>query len=162
MAMGSRSGGESAESVPIPSVRTIGRSVLSTLVSAPGRSTAALLVAVPYLWLGYYIVGTAAGRHGDIIVGGDWLTLLFTTYALFSSLALAHRILRIGLTELTVESLLDSLTLTWLTAFYFVWMIAREPVSTTTARSPVVEFVVSMSVRVIAFRSPTRSASRSL
>jgi hypothetical protein len=85
--------------------------------------------------LGYYIVGTASGRLGDVIIGGDWLTLLFITYALFSSLALAHRILRIGLTELTVEYLLDSVALTWLTAFYFVWMVAREPVDPTTTVS---------------------------
>lgn len=107
--------------------------MLSALVSAPGRSTATILVAVPYLWLGYYVVGTASGRLDDVIVGGDWLTLMFTTYALFSSLALAHRILRIGLTELTVEYLVDTVVLTWLTAFYFVWMFAREPVSTTTS-----------------------------
>lgn len=127
----------------LPSVRRICRSILVALVSAPGRSTATLLVAGPYLWLGYYIVGTAAGRHGDVIVGGDWLTLMFTSYALFSSLALAHRILRIGLTELTTEYLLDSLALTWLTAFYFVWMLAREPVSTTTAVSELYEPVIS-------------------
>jgi len=127
----------------LPSVRRICRSILVALVSAPGRSTATLLVAGPYLWLGYYIVGTVAGRHSDVIVGGDWLTLMFTSYALFSSLALAHRILRIGLTELTTEYLLDSLALTWLTAFYFVWMLAREPVSTTTAVSELYEPVLA-------------------
>ena len=94
-----------------------------------------MLVAGPYLWLGYYVVGTAGGRLGDVIVGGDWLTLVFTTYALLSALALAHRILRIGLTSLTVEYLLDVVVLTWLTAFYFVWMLAREPVATSTTVS---------------------------
>lgn len=117
--------------------------MLSALVSTPGRSTATLLVAGPYLWLGYYIVGTASGRLGDVIIGGDWLTLMFTTYALFSSLALAHRILRVGLTELTVEYLLDVIALVWLTAFYFVWMLAREPVDDGTAVSdlyaPIIE-----------------------
>ena len=127
----------------VPSVRRIFRSVLVALVSAPGRSTATLLIAGPYLWLGYYIVGTAAGRHSDVIIGGDWLTLIFTSYALVTSLALAHRILRIGLTELTTEYLLDSLALTWLTAFYFVWMLAREPVSTTTTVSELYEPVLA-------------------
>lgn len=126
---------EGTSSIRPPSVRRIGRSILAALVSALGRTTATLLVAVPYLWLGYYIVGTVAGRHADVIVGGDWLTLMFTSYALFSSLALAHRILRIGVTELTTESLLDALALTWLTSFYFVWMLARDPVSPTTAVS---------------------------
>ncbi|MCQ4332763.1 hypothetical protein KM295_04495 [Natronomonas sp. F2-12] len=116
----------------LPSARRVGRGLLSALVSAPGRSTATLLVAVPYVWLGYYMVGVALGRHGDVIVSGDWLTVLFTTYALLSALALAHRILEVGLGGLTVESLLDVVVLVWLTAFYFVWMLAREPVSSTT------------------------------
>jgi hypothetical protein len=135
MATGSAAGGESADAGTRPSVRAVGRAVLSALVSAPGRSTATLLVAGPYLWLGYYVVGTATGRLGDVIVGGDWLTLMFTSYALFSSLALAHRVLRIGLTELTVEYLLDVVVLCWLTVFYFVWMLAREPVAETTTVS---------------------------
>jgi hypothetical protein len=116
----------------LPSAREIGRALLLTLVSAPGRSTATLLVSVPYVWLGYYIVGTVLGRHGDVIVSGDWLTLLFTSYAFLSAIALAHRILHVGLAGLTVESLLDVVVLVWLTAFYFVWMLAREPVSTET------------------------------
>lgn len=115
-----------------PSVRQLGRAVLSSLVATPGRSTAALLVAVPYVWLGYYVVGTVAGRHGDVIVGGDWLTLVFTSYAFLSAIALAHRILQVGLDGLTVESLLDVIVLVWLTVFYFVWMVAREPVSSET------------------------------
>ncbi len=116
----------------VPSIRRIGRTLLSALVSAPGRTTATLLIAVPYVWLGYYVVGTALGRHGDVIVSGDWLTLMFTSYAFLSSIALAHRILQIGLNGLDVESLLDVVVLVWLTVFYFVWMLAREPVSTTT------------------------------
>jgi hypothetical protein len=116
----------------LPSAREIGRAILTTLVSAPGRSTATLLVAVPYVWLGYYIVGAVLGRHGDVIVGGDWLTLLFTSYAFLSAIALAHRILHVGVAGLTVESLVDVVVLVWLTAFYFVWMLLREPVSTTT------------------------------
>lgn len=102
------------------------------LVSTPGQSTATLLIAVPYVWLGYYVVGTVLGRHGDVIVGGDWLTLVFTSYAFLSSIALAHRTLQIGLDGLTVESLIDVIVLVWLTVFYFVWMLHREPVSTTT------------------------------
>ena len=132
MATGSTTDGESTGTGRLPSVRSIGRALLSALVSTPGRSTATVLVAGPYLWLGYYVVGTASGRLGDVIVGGDWLTLMFTAYALFSSLALAHRVLRIGLSGLTVEYLLDVVVLSWLTVFYFVWMLAREPVSTTT------------------------------
>ena len=116
----------------LPSVRRMGRALLSALVSAPGRATATLLIAVPYVWLGYYVVGTALARHGDVIVSGDWLTLVFTSYAFLSSIALAHRVLRIGLDGLDVESLLDVVVLVWLTVFYFVWMLAREPVSTTT------------------------------
>ena len=135
MATGSAADGEPTGGGRIPPVRSLGRALLSALVSAPGRSTATLLVAGPYLWLGYYIVGTASGRLSDVIIGGDWLTLMFTSYALFSSLALAHRILRVGLTELTVEYLLDVIALVWLTAFYFVWMLAREPVDTATAVS---------------------------
>jgi hypothetical protein len=132
MATGSATDGDPAESGRIPSVRSVGRAVLSALVSAPGRSAATLLVAGPYLWLGYYVVGTATGRLGDVIVSGDWLTLVFTTYALFSALALAHRVLRVGLTELTVEYLLDVVVLCWLTVFYFVWMLARESVDAST------------------------------
>jgi len=116
-------------------IRRIGRTLLSALVSAPGRITATLLIAVPYVWLGYYVVGTALGRRGDVIVSGDWLTLVFTSYAFLSSIALAHRILRIGLDGLDVESLLDVVVLVWLTVFYFVWMLVREPVSTTTTVS---------------------------
>ncbi|TKR28305.1 hypothetical protein [Natronomonas salsuginis] len=133
MATGSATDETSERFGRVPSVRAGGRALLSALVSAPGRSTATMLVAVPYLWLGYYVVGTVSGRLGDVIVGGDWLTLMFTAYALFSSLALAHRILQIGLTGLTVEYLLDTVVLTWLTAFYFVWMLAREPVATSTS-----------------------------
>lgn len=132
MATGPATDGEPTGIGGLPPVRSVGRALLSALVSTPGRATAALLVTGPYLWLGYYIVGTATGRLADPIVGGDWLTLLFISYALVSPLALAHRILRVGLTELTVEYLLDAIVLTWLTAFYFVWMIAREPVSPST------------------------------
>lgn len=132
MATESATDGEPTAFGGTPSVRGVGRALLSAFVSTPGRTTATMLVAGPYLWLGYYVVGTASGRIGDVIVGGDWLTLMFTTYALLSSLALAHRILRIGLTELTVEYLLDVVALTWLTAFYFVWMLARDPVSSET------------------------------
>ncbi len=132
MATGPATDDESAEIGRLPPVRSVGRALLSALVSTPGRSTATVLVVGPYLWLGYYVVGTASGRLGDIVVGGDWLTLMFTAYALFSALALAHRVLRIGLSELTVEYLLDVVVLSWLTVFYFVWMLAREPVSPTT------------------------------
>jgi hypothetical protein len=132
MATGSAAGEEPSGSRRLPSPRRAGRRLLSALVSAPGRSTATLLVAIPYVWLGYYVVGVVLGRHGDLIVSGDWLTLLFTSYAFLSSLALAHRILGVGLEGLTVESLLDVVVLVWLTAFYFVWMLAREPVSTAT------------------------------
>lgn len=135
MATGPATDGDRANAGGRPSVRSIGRGLLSALVSRPGRSAATVLVTGPYLWLGYYVVGTASGRLGDVIIGGDWLTLVFTTYALWSALALAHRILRVGLTSLTVEYLLDVITLTWLTAFYFVWMLAREPVSTSTTVS---------------------------
>jgi len=132
MATGPATDGEPTGPDRLPSVRSIGRALLSALVSTPGRSTAAVLVAGPYLWLGYYVVGTASGRLGDVIVGGDWLTLMFTAYALFSALALAHRVLRIGVSGLTVAYLLDVVVLSWLTVFYFVWMVAREPVSTAT------------------------------
>lgn len=132
MATGSAADDEPAGPGQRPSARRVGRALLSSLVSTPGRSTATVLVAIPYAWLGYYVVGTALGRHGDVIVSGDWLTLMFTSYAFLSSLALAHRILRIGLDGLTVESLLDVVVLVWLTVFYFVWMLAREPVSATT------------------------------
>lgn len=132
MATGSATDGDETGFGSVSSVRSMGRAFLSALVSTPGRTTATLLVAGPYLWLGYYIVGTASGRLGDVIIGGDWLTLMFTSYALFSALALAHRILRIGLGELTVEYLLDVTALTWLTAFYSVWMLVREPVSPST------------------------------
>ena len=135
MATGSVTDGDPAESGRIPSPRAVGRAVLHALVSAPGRSAATLLIAGPYLWLGYYVVGTATGRLGDVIVGGDWLTLVFTSYALFSALALAHRVLRVGLTGLTVEYLLDVVVLCWLTVFYFVWMLARESVDASTTVS---------------------------
>lgn len=135
MATGSVTDGEETDRGRLPLTRRVCRSLLSALVSAPGRSTATLLVAVPYVWLGYYVVGTALGRHGDVIAGGDWLTLLFTSYAFLSSIALAHRILRVGLEGLTVASLLDVVVLVWLTVFYFVWMVAREPVSTSTTVS---------------------------
>lgn len=135
MATGSPTEGERTVREGLGSIRRLGRGILSALVSAPGRSTATLLVAVPYVWLGYYVVGTALGRHGDVIVSGDWLTLVFTSYAFLSSIALAHRILRIGLDGLDVESLLDVVVLVWLTVFYFVWMLVREPVSTTTTVS---------------------------
>lgn len=108
------------------------RRLLAGLVCAPGRSAAIAVVAVPYVWLGTYVVGTAVGLRSDPIVGGDWLTLVFTSYALLSSLALAHRILKIGLTALTEEYLIDIVVLTWLTAFYFVWMLARKSVAEST------------------------------
>ena len=132
MATGPAIDGEPTGTDRLPSVRSGGRALLSALVSTPGRATATVLLVGPYLWLGYYVVGTASGRLGDVIVGGDWLTLMFTSYALFSALALAHRVLRIGLSELTVEYLLDVVVLSWLTVFYFVWMVAREPVSAAT------------------------------
>lgn len=132
MATGSPTEDEPTGQRRLPSARRLGRTLLSALVSAPGRSTATLLVAIPYVWLGYYVVGTALGRQGDVIVSGDWLTLVFTSYAFLSALALAHRILQVGLEGLTVESLLDVVVLVWLTAFYFVWMLAREPVSAAT------------------------------
>lgn len=142
MATGSATGGKRTLRERLPSVRDAGRAVLSALVSAPGRSTATLLFAVPYAWLGYYVVGTALGRHGDVIVSGDWLTLVFTSYALFSSVALAHRILDVGINGLTVESLLDVIVLVWLTVFYFVWMLVRDPVSTTTTVAELYEPVL--------------------
>ncbi len=132
MATGSAADRERTDEGRRPSARRVGRTLLSALVSAPGRSTATLLIAIPYAWLGYYVVGTTLGRHGDVIAGGDWLTLVFTSYAFFSSIALAHRILEVGLDGLSVESLLDVVVLVWLTVFYFVWMLLREPVSTTT------------------------------
>jgi hypothetical protein len=135
MATESTADGEPTGVGRLPPVRSLGRSLLSALVSTPGRSAATILVAGPYLWLGYYVTGTAIGRLDDVIIGGDWLTLMFTSYALFSSLALAHRILRVGLTELTVEYLLDVVALVWLTAFYLVWMLARDPVDAATAVS---------------------------
>lgn len=135
MATGSPTEDEPTGQRRLPSARRAGRTLLSALVSAPGRSTAALLVAVPYVWLGYYVVGTVLGRHGDVIVSGDWLTLVFTFYAFLSALALAHRILQVGLEGLTIESLLDVVVLVWLTTFYFVWMLAREPVSAATTVS---------------------------
>jgi hypothetical protein len=58
---------------------------------------------------------------------------VFTTYALLSSLALAHRILTVGVHELTSEYLVDVVVLTWLTGVHFVWMMAGGPVSATTA-----------------------------
>ncbi len=110
-----------------------GHDVLRGLIYAPGRVTLAVFVLVSYLWLAVYMGSTVAGIRADPIASGDWMTLLFTAYALFFALALAHRILRIGLSELTNEYLIDVVGLTWLTAFYFVWMLAREPVAPTTS-----------------------------
>ncbi|CAI49166.1 uncharacterized protein NP_2150A [Natronomonas pharaonis DSM 2160] len=132
MATGSAAGDEPTLLGRLPSVRTAGQTLLRSLVFAPGRSAAVLLVALPYLWLGYYVVGVAAGRVGDPIIAGDWLTLMFTSYALVSSLALAHRILQTGRFGLSESYLVDVVVLVWLTTFYFVWMLAREAVSATT------------------------------
>ena len=102
-----------------------------------------VLVAIPYLWLFVYMATTALGLRGDPVVAGDWLTLVFTSYALLSSLALAQRILTVGIDELTQEYLVDVLVLTWLTAFYFVWMLARESVAATTTFGDLYEPVLS-------------------
>lgn len=112
--------------------RTSLERVLESMLYAPGRSTAILLTAIPYLWLFYFMATTAVGLHEDPILGGDWLTLVFTFYALFASLALAQRILKVGLSELTEEYLIDVVVLTWLMGFYFVWMVARESVDPAT------------------------------
>ena len=112
--------------------RALGRQVLVGLVYAPGRSAAIAFVVVPYLWLLWYVLTSALGIRTDPIVPGDWLTLVFTTYALLSALALAQRILVVGIGELTQEYLVDIVALTWLTGFYFVWMMARESVSEAT------------------------------
>jgi hypothetical protein len=104
------------------------RRAATALVLAPGRSAAVVLTVVPYLWLAWYVTGTALGLVADPIIGGDWLTLGFTCYALVFPLALAHRTLAVGLTELTQEYLVDIVALVWLTIFYVVWMLVREPV----------------------------------
>jgi hypothetical protein len=135
MATGPAADEESTRPGGLPSPSASLRRLLVALVATPGRSTATALLAVPYLWLAYYVARTAAGIGGDPIIGGDWLTLVFTTYALVSALALAHRILRIGLDGLDQTYLIDSVVLTWLTGFYFVWMLAREPVAESTALS---------------------------
>lgn len=132
MAIGSNTDDETTVLERLSSPRSVVRRLLVALVCAPGRSAATALVVGPYLWLFGYMATTAFGLRGDPIVAGDWLTLVFTTYALLSSLALAHRILTVGLDGLTREYLVDVVALTWLTAFYFVWMLARESVSATT------------------------------
>jgi hypothetical protein len=111
----------------------LARRGLAALVLAPGRSAAVLLTVAPYAWLCHYVLGTALGLVGDPILGGDWLTLLFTAYGFVFPLALAHRTLRIGLQGLTRTRLMDAAALGWLTAFYFVWMLARESVAPTTS-----------------------------
>lgn len=123
---------ESAVLDRLSSPRALGRQLLVGLVHAPGRSAAIAFVVIPYLWLLWYVVSTAFGIGRDPIVAGDWLTLVFTTYALLSALALAHRILTVGVGDLTQEYLVDIVALTWLTGFYFVWMIARESVAEST------------------------------
>lgn len=132
MATGSSTDDDAATVDGVASPRDLARNPLAGLVRAPGRSAATALVVLPYLWLLGYVTTTALGLRGDPIAAGDWLTLVFTTYALLSSLALAHRILTVGVEELTPEYLVDVVVLTWLTGFYFVWMMAREPVSATT------------------------------
>jgi len=122
------SGRESdAASLPRSPLALVQRAA-AALVLAPGRSAAVVLTVVPYLWLAWYVTGTALGVVADPIIGGDWLTLGFTCYALVFPLALAHRTLAVGLTELTQEYLVDIVALVWLTTFYVVWMLAREPV----------------------------------
>ena len=116
----------------LSSPRALGRQILVGLVYAPGRSAAIALVVVPYLWLLWYVLTSALGIRTDPIVAGDWLTLVFTTYALLSALALAQRILAVGVGDLTQEYLVDIVALTWLTGFYFVWMMARESVAEST------------------------------
>jgi hypothetical protein len=116
----------------------LARGVARALVLTPGRSAAVVLTVAPYLWLTWYVLGTALGVVGDPVIGGDWLTLGFTAYAFVFPLALAHRTLQIGLDELTQEYLVDVVVLVWLTAFYLVWMLAREPVDPRTSMSEVV------------------------
>lgn len=123
-------GGVSSERLSSP--RALGRQLLVGLVYAPGRSAAIALVVVPYLWLLWYVLTSAVGTRTDPIVAGDWLTLVFTTYALLSALALAQRILAVGVGDLTREYLVDVVALTWLTGFYFVWMMTRESVAEST------------------------------
>lgn len=135
MATGSTTDDETPVLERLPPASTVPRRVLSGLVHAPGRSAALAMVVVLYLWLFAYMAMTALGLRGDPIVASDWLTLVFTSYALLSSLALAQRILTVGIEGLTREYLVDALALTWLTAFYFVWMLARESVATTTTFS---------------------------
>lgn len=133
MATGSSNDDDAATDEGVASPGDLARNPLAGLVSAPGRSAATGLVVLSYLWLLGYVTTTALGLRADPVAAGDWLTLVFTTYALLSSLALAHRILAVGVHELTREYLVDVVVLTWLTGFYFVWMMAREPVSATTA-----------------------------
>lgn len=153
MATGSATDGRTPVIGRLKALRERLRRVIRAMVFAPGRSTAMALVAVPYLWLGYYMVGTAFGLRGDPIIAGDWLTLVFTTYALFASLALAHRILRIGLVGMTEEYLIDAVVLTWLTAFYFVWMLARGSVDESTAAAELYGPVVAGEPTAVAWAS---------
>lgn len=124
---------DAAPAEGVASPRALARNPIAGLLRAPGASAAVALAVLPYLWLAGYVTTTALGLRGDPIAAGDWLTLVFTTYALLSSLALAHRILAVGVRELTREYLVDVVALTWLTGFYFVWMLGRESVSTATA-----------------------------
>jgi hypothetical protein len=80
-------------------------------------------------------MATGPATDGDRTNAGGRPSARSIGRTLLSALALAHRILRIGVTSLTVAYLLDVLALTWLTAFYFVWMLAREPVATSTTVS---------------------------
>lgn len=132
MATGSAADDDGAFLDELSPTRTSLERVLESMLYAPGRSTAILLTVVPYLWLFYYMATTAVGLAEDPIIAGDWLTLVFTFYALFASLALAQRILKVGLSELTEEYLIDVVVLTWLMGFYFVWMLARESVDPST------------------------------
>lgn len=132
MATGSGADEETTLFERLAAPRAMGRQVLVGLVYAPGRSAAIAFVVVPYLWLLWYVLTSALGIRTDPIVAGDWLTLVFTTYALLSALALAQRILAAGIGNLTQEYLVDIVALTWLTGFYFVWMMARESVSEST------------------------------
>lgn len=109
------------------------RRLVAALVFTPGHSTAVVLTVGPYLWLVWYVAGTALGTTTDPIIAGDWLTLLFTAYALTFPLALAHRTLQIGMTELTQEYLVDVVVLLWLTVFYLVWSLTRGSVDPSTS-----------------------------
>jgi hypothetical protein len=122
---------------PGRSPTALARRAVAALVLTPGRSAAVVLTIGPYLWLAWYVVGTALGLVGDPVIGGDWLTLGFTAYALVFPLALAHRTLQVGLTELTQEYLVDIVVLVWLTVFYVVWMLAREPVDPATSTAEI-------------------------